>query len=279
MSETALEMWQKHAQRGAAFEDDGEASKWSAVEEYASAFYLGGTERAIADEAGKSQSHIHFMLITRVIKAQPGNETLSFADCYALAKQKKPKQHEEVENIELPEGVYSTVVIDPPWQYDNRGTRGAANDHYPTMTLGELAALEVPAADEAHLYLWTTNAFLRDAFDLVDKWGFDYKATLVWVKAKGSQDPEETGRPVMGMGNYFRISHELVLFGVRGNLKTRRRDALSWFQAPRGRHSAKPDAFYSLVETCSPGPYLDMFNRDRGKMFRRPGWAGWGNEA
>ena len=135
------------------------------------------------------------------------------------------------------------------------------------MTLDELAELPIPAAEEAHLYLWTTNAFLRDAFDLLDTWDFDYKATLVWVK------------PQMGMGNYFRISHELVLFGIRGGLKTLRRDARSWFEAERGKHSAKPQAFYQLVETSSPGPYLDMFNRDGGKLFRRAGWDGWGNEA
>lgn len=164
-------------------------------------------------------------------------------------------------------GEYATVVVDPPWQYDNRATRGAATDHYPTMSLSDLAVLHVPAAPVAHLYLWTTNAFLRPAFDLVETWGFDYKATLVWVK------------PQMGMGNYFRISHEFVLFGVRGGLRTQRRNAMSWFEAPRGMHSAKPAVFYDLVESCSPGPYLDMFNRDGGKLFRRPGWDGWGNEA
>lgn len=263
-SVATLTDWQKHAQRASALEDEGELSKWDAVEEYDASRGCGATQQMIADEVGKSQRHVSTMLRTKVLKAD--NPTLSFAECYALAKKKRPKKHDPVDS-EIPTGIYSTVVIDPPWQYDNRGTRGAANDHYPTMTLDEIAALPIPAADEAHLYLWTTNAFLRDAFGLVDEWGFDYKATLVWIK------------PQMGMGNYFRISHELVLFGVRGGLKTRRKDALSWFQAPRGKHSAKPDAFYSLVETCSPGPYLDMFNRDGGRMFRRPGWDGWGNEA
>lgn len=260
--------WEAHALRGAELEDSGEEAKWTACEEYEKAWLAGGSQQEIAEKVGKSQRHISYMLRTKVLKDEAEVE-LSFAEAYSLAK-KPPKDTSPKpppEYIEVPAGLYSTLVIDPPWQYDNRGTRGAANDHYHTMTRDELVALDVPAADEAHLYLWTTNAFLRDAFDLVDAWQFDYKATLVWVK------------PQMGMGNYFRISHEMVLFGVRGGLKTRRKDALSWFQAPRGKHSAKPDAFYDLVESCSPGPYMDMFNRDGSKLFRRPGWDGWGDEA
>lgn len=257
--------WEDHAKEGARLEAEGDEFQWESKSEYTAAWDAGGTERDIAEYVGKSQPHIHY-LITMVIRSEAEAEGWSFAEAYAKAKQKKPRQHEPVD-INPAGGVYPTVVIDPPWQYKNRGTRGAANDHYPTMTVDELAELPIPAAEEAHLYLWTTNAFLRDAFDLVETWDFDYKATLIWVK------------PQMGMGNYFRISHELVLFAVRGNLKTLRRDALSWFQAPRGKHSAKPDAFYELVESSSPGPYMDMFNRDGGKMFRRPGWDGWGNEA
>lgn len=81
-----LAVWQQHAQRGAAFEDEGEDRKWAAVDEYQAAHEEGATERQIADEAGKSQSHVHFMLITKVIKADPENEALSFAECYAVAK-------------------------------------------------------------------------------------------------------------------------------------------------------------------------------------------------
>ena len=257
--------WEDHAKEAARLEAEGEEFQWEAKDEYEAANRDGASYRDIGEYVGKSFSHIRY-LCTMVHRSQAEAEGWSFAEAYAKAKQKQPQNHEPV-TINPAEGTYTTVVIDPPWQYDNQGTRGAANDHYPTMTLDELRDLTVPAADSAHLYLWTTNAFLRDAFDLVDAWEFDYKATLVWVK------------PQIGMGNYFRISHELVLFGVRGGLKTLRRDASSWFEAPRGKHSAKPDAFYELVETCSPGPYLDMFNRDGGKMFSRTGWDGWGNEA
>lgn len=164
----------------------------------------------------------------------------------------------------LPEGVFRVVVADPPWQYGNKATRGAAEDHYSTMTIEELCALEVEtrAADDAHLYLWVTNGFLREGFDVLAAWGFTYKTCLTWVK------------PQMGMGNYFRSSTEHVLFGVRGNLRTQDRALMNWFQAPRGRHSAKPDSFFDLVERASAGPYLEMFSRRR-----RLGWTGWGAEA
>lgn len=157
---------------------------------------------------------------------------------------------------------FSTIVVDPPWQYDNKATRGAAEDHYSTMDLDQLAALEVPAADDAHLYLWTTNGFLRQAFDLFDAWGFTYKSCLTWCK------------PQIGMGNYFRNTTEHVLFGMRGRLPTNRNDVPTHFVADRTRHSAKPDSFMDLVESCSPGPYLEMFARRR-----RMGWSSWGNES
>jgi N6-adenosine-specific RNA methylase IME4 len=157
---------------------------------------------------------------------------------------------------------FPVIVIDPPWRYDNVATRGAAEDHYPTMSLDELAALQLPAAADAHIYLWVTNSFLRPGFDLLDAWGFTYKTTLTWCK------------PQIGMGNWFRNSTEHVLFGVKGRLPTQRNDVPTWFVADRTRHSAKPESFYDLVESCSPGPYFEMFARRR-----RFGWHVWGNEA
>lgn len=165
----------------------------------------------------------------------------------------------------LPAGEFRVVVADPPWQYGNKATRGAAEDHYATMTIPELCELPVEeqVAEGAHLYLWTTNGFLREAFDVVEAWGFTYKTCLTWVK------------PQMGMGNYFRSSTEHVLFGVRGGLATQDRAMMNWFEARRGRHSQKPDCFYDLVEKASPGPYLEMFARRR----RLGDWSVWGNEA
>ena len=168
---------------------------------------------------------------------------------------------------------YGAVVIDPPWQYGNAATKGAAGNHYSTMTLDELAALPdicepFRACTNAHLYLWTTTGFLRESFDLLDAWGFTYKTNLVWVK------------PQIGLGNYFRTSHEHVLFAVKGGAgRTMSRDIPSWFKAKRERHSKKPDAFFDLVEASSPGPYLDVFARPRQGRFGAGEWDYWGNES
>lgn len=154
---------------------------------------------------------------------------------------------------------FATVVIDPPWRYDNTATRGAAEDHYGTMSLDELAALRVPVAENAHVYLWVTNPFIREGFGLLDAWGLTYKTCLTWCK------------PQIGMGNYFRGTTEHVLFAMKGRLPTNRNDVPTHFVANRTKHSAKPESFYDLVESCSPGPYLEMFARRR-----RFGWHVWG---
>jgi N6-adenosine-specific RNA methylase IME4 len=201
-------------------------------------------------------------------EAALGNAVIQWGSWHAIVNEALPDQRELTpvpdEPAPLPDGTFRVVVADPPWQYGNKATRGAAEDHYATMTIEELCALDVEShlADDAHLYLWVTNGFLREGFDVMAAWGFDYKTCLTWVK------------PQMGMGNYFRSSTEHVLFGLRGSLKTQDRSLMNWFEAPRGRHSAKPDLFYDIVEKASPGPYFEMFARRR-----RLGWAGWGNEA
>ena len=173
-------------------------------------------------------------------------------------------------------GTFRTIIADPPWQYGNASTRNAAAKHYLTMTIDELCSLDVSgnAADDAHLYLWTTTSFLREAFDVMDAWGFTYKTNLVWAKT------------AFGLGNYFRVSHEHVLFGVRGSLNIPPADRVkTWFESGRGRHSAKPDVFLDIVEKCSPGPGLEMFARNDGRPVRFDvegkefHWTYWGNEA
>jgi len=178
-----------------------------------------------------------------------------------------------------PEGQFATIVADPPWRYGNTSTRGAAEDHYQTMSIDELCELDIArdrAADHAHLYLWATAGHLPEAFRVMDAWDFTYKTYLVWVK------------PQMGMGNYFRVSTELVLFGVKGGMRTQDMGLMNWFQAKRGRHSAKPQSFYRLVAKASPGPYLEMFARCGGASqlagtcqcsHCRLGWEVWGNQA
>lgn len=200
-----------------------------------------------------------------IAETKAAGRELTSASVLKLAKQHVAADKPPAPPIDLVDAmpeVFGCIAIDPPWRYDNRATRGAAEDHYPTMSLDELAALELPAAADSHLYLWTTNPFLHEAFHLLDAWGFTYKTCLTWCK------------PQMGMGNYFRGTTEHVLFGIRGRCPTLANDIPTHFVADRTRHSAKPDAFYDLVERSSPGPRLDMFARTR-----RLGWYAWGNEA
>lgn len=163
---------------------------------------------------------------------------------------------------------FPTIVLDPPWCYGSEGDMdllGRARPDYHTMPVAEIAALPVGdlAERDAHVYLWVTNHHLPQGFTLLDGWGFRYITCLTWCKDR------------FGMGSYYRGSTEHVLFGVRGSLPLLRRDVGTHFAAPRpGRHSAKPEGFYQLVQECSPGPWLEMFARGQ-----RAGWATWGAEA
>ena len=158
-----------------------------------------------------------------------------------------------VDNLSALEGMrYSTVLADPPWRYANKATENAAEKQYRTLTVDEIAALPVQdlLTDNAHLHLWTTNGFLFEAKRVMEAWGFTYKSCLVWVK------------PQMGMGNYWRVSHEFLLFGLRGKCPFRSKSLMSWFQHSRGRHSAKPPPVRGMVEQASPGPYLELYGRE-----------------
>ena len=181
------------------------------------------------------------------------SEARAMAKAHGITKTKSPK---------LPKGIFTTVVADPPWQYENEATRGSASSHYQTMSMDELCALKIPAADDSHLWLWVTNPFLQHGFELLDAWGFEYKTTLTWVKNQ------------IGLGNYLRSATEHVLFATRGSLPIERRDVPTYFVADRQKHSEKPDEFYEIARTCSPGPRLEMFARRK-----RTGFKAWGLEA
>ncbi len=147
---------------------------------------------------------------------------------------------------------FRTVLADPPWRYRNTASRAAAENHYCTMDVRDICSEPVQSLvdQSAHLHLWTTNAFLEQAFTVMRSWGFEFKSCLVWVK------------PTIGMGNYWRVSHEFLLFGIGGHLRFRRNDLPSWVQAPRTRHSKKPFIFRELIESVSPGPYLELYGRE-----------------
>ena len=173
---------------------------------------------------------------------------------------------------------YGTVLADPPWQFLNR-TGKVAPEHrrlsrYPTLTQAEIEAIPVASAcaDAAHLYLWVPNALLQSGLDVMEHWGFTYKTNLVWHKVRKDGGPD--GR---GVGFYFRNTTELVLFGVRGKLRTLPpgRRQVNIIRSRKREHSRKPDELYEIIEACSPGPYLELFARGR----RSDLWTVWGDQS
>ena len=173
---------------------------------------------------------------------------------------------------------FSTILADPPWQFQNR-TGKIAPEHkrllrYGTMTLDDIKSLPVSAAaaETAHLYLWVPNALLPEGIHVMKAWGFQYKSNIIWHKIR--KDGGSDGR---GVGFYFRNVTEIILFGVRGkNARTLKpgRTQVNYLKSRKREHSRKPDEQYDLVESCSPGPYLELFARGC-----RPHWTTWGNQA
>jgi len=173
-------------------------------------------------------------------------------------------------------GKFGTILADPPWRFQNR-TGKVAPEHrrlhrYRTMTIEEIKNLPISqlASEKAHLYLWVPNALLSWGLDVMSAWGFKYKGNIVWYKIRKDGGPD--GR---GVGFYFRNVTELVLFGTRGNLRTFQpgRRQVNIIRTQKREHSRKPDELYDIIESCSPGPYLELFARHV-----RAKWQQWGDE-
>lgn len=161
-----------------------------------------------------------------------------------------------------PSGRYRTILADPSWDIDQRGNYGAIQ-HYPLMSLEAICNLRVDrlAAEDAHLWLWVTNAALYSGHHVMQTWGFTYRSCLTWIK------------PRLGLGNYLRNQTEHLLLGTRGTAPVLFRGQGTWLYAPTQDHSHKPEEQYAVIERCSPGPYLELFARHK-----RPGWDVWGDE-
>jgi len=173
-------------------------------------------------------------------------------------------------------GTYGTILADPPWRFSNR-TGKMAPEHrrlarYSTMTLEEIMELPVAqlARTPSHLYLWVPNALIAEGLEVMKRWGFEYKTNIVWYKIRKDGGPD--GR---GVGFYFRNVTELLLFGVRGRMRTLDpgRTQVNIVRTRKREHSRKPDEVYPIIEGCSPGPYLELFARHN-----RTNWTQWGNE-
>jgi N6-adenosine-specific RNA methylase IME4 len=178
----------------------------------------------------------------------------------------------DIESGNLPEllGKYEVIAIDPPWAYEEKGglsstdynpetTRGTTT--YPTMKVSEIKEINLPLTDNAVLFLWTTHAFLKDAFEILEHWNLKYKATLVWDKER------------MGMGRTIRLQCEFCLIAFKGNPIFNGSSERDIIREARREHSRKPDAFYQYVERSTIGRKLEYFSREK-----RTNWEIYGNE-
>jgi N6-adenosine-specific RNA methylase IME4 len=163
--------------------------------------------------------------------------------------------------------LYGVIYADPPWRYSNPpmgDVTRAIENHYQTMALDQIKALKVPAADDCALFLWATIPLLDAAIEVLAAWGFKYKSAIVWQKDRA------------GTGYWVRGQAELLLIATRGNVPAPApgEQPPAVVEAPRGRHSEKPNVFAEMIERLFPNvPKLEMFARKR-----RPGWGVWGNE-
>ena len=180
------------------------------------------------------------------------------------------RQRQELENHRptVPDGLFDVIAIDPPWPYgesidvsgyDPAGHR--ASNPYPEMSLDDIRAIELPAADDCVLWLWTTHRFMRHAFPILDSWGFEDKAILTWVKDR------------MGLGRWLRSQSEFCIMAVRGSPLITLTNQTTVLRGPMREHSRKPDEFYALVESLCAGRKLDYFSREK-----RQGWEQFGND-
>ena len=170
---------------------------------------------------------------------------------------------------------YRTIYCDPPWMETGGGViKRGADRHYPLMKTKDIMALDVPSiADEnCHLYMWVTDAFLEDGIKIMKAWGFKRKRTIVWGKVNH-------GVIQTGLGQYFRGSTELCLFGTRGHLPYKvnkdgkRCQGRTLILGPRTIHSKKPEEMRKMIEVVSYPPYIELFAREK-----HSGWDVWGNE-
>jgi N6-adenosine-specific RNA methylase IME4 len=218
---------------------------------------------------------------TPEVKARLNTGTMSINEAYKEIKKEEKieerkedikKQLKDIESGKLPElwGKFEVIAIDPPWAYEEKGGL-SANDYnpeitrgtttYPTMKVNQIKEIDLPLTDNSVVFLWTTHAFLKDAFDILEHWNLKYKATLVWDKEK------------MGMGRTIRLQCEFCLIAFKGNPIFNGSSERDIIRESRREHSRKPDAFYQYVERSTIGRKLEYFSREK-----RTNWEIYGNE-
>jgi len=183
-----------------------------------------------------------------------------------LKRHFKPLEIQEVEEVVtvIPEGVFSVVYADPPWQYSNSGFQMSAAKQYPTMPTDEICLMDIESivSDDAICFMWVTNPLLEDGMLVMSAWGFEYKTNLVWTKKNHTA------------GFYVYGQHELLLIGVRGSMLPHGDKPKSIITGDNLVHSKKPDSVRQMIEGMYPGQkYLELFARQKTEN-----WEVFGNE-
>ena len=217
---------------------------------------------------------------TPEVKERLNTGTMSINEAYKEIKKEEKKverveliqkQIEDIEEGLLPDlvGLFDVVSVDPPWPYEGESKnitsfdsvgRRVANP-YPEMSIEQIKNIELPLMDNAVVLLWTTHKFLPDAFEILEEWNLDYKATLVWNKEK------------IGMGAWFRMQCEFCLVGIKGKPYWENTTYRDIIVESRREHSRKPDCFFEMIEKITMGNRLEYFSREK-----REGWKVFGND-
>lgn len=181
----------------------------------------------------------------------------------AYRQVKGSEERQRIASTKPPQGTYQVIVVDPPWPFTSRQsdpTHEIASP-YGIKSIDEIKAFDIPAADDSILWLWVPNTFLHDAFHVLEAWGFKYRTTLTWAKN------------FVGLGDWLGGQTEHCLLATKGNYRVFRKNESTFLEAPRAKHSQKPDKFYELVGGLCPGEKIDMFARKK-----HEGWSYWGVE-
>lgn len=174
------------------------------------------------------------------------------------------KEAKRPEPIPISDGKYQVIYADPPWQYSNTGFEQGAERYYPTMPTEDICNLPIQGlvTERSVLFLWATNAFLKEGIQVCEAWGFNYKTNFVWIKNAGPS-----------IGWFVKSRHELLLIATKGDGVHPSEKLVSWFNADIRKHSQKPEIVYEIIERMYPGPYIELFARNE-----RISWRSWGNE-
>lgn len=244
------------------------------------------TRKIVAEKLGWSTGKIsQFDVVVKKapeeVKVKLRTGEVSINQAYQEIKKEEKKEQrlnqiEEIkikikeENLTIENKKYHVIAIDPPWNYkekggfssedyDSKSNRGAVD--YPTMNLEQIKKIKLPEAEDCVLFLWTTHAFLKDSFEILEYWGYNYKATLVWDKVK------------MGLGRTIRMQVEFCLIAIKGNPIISGSSERDIITEARREHSRKPEAFYEMVDRMCVGNKLDYFSRNN-----RINWEHYGAE-